>query len=220
MKKIAVITAMQSEYDAVKSLYTFDGDSNFAKAIVADKEILLIKSGIGKVNGALATAKACRLKADLVINTGLAGGIDACLQQGDIVLAEKVCYHDVDCGEGNALGQVQNLPLYYDSPQDIIQKIIQAAPHFKQGLIVTGDQFLTDETRLREIKKIFPQALAADMESAAVAQTCYLDKIPFISLRIISDVVGKENQEEQYNNFWQNMPHQAAEMLDNAIKAL
>ena len=220
MKRIAIITAMQSEYDAVKSLYTFIEDNNHARAKVDDKEILLIKSGIGKVNGALAAQEACQSGVDLVINTGLAGGIDNCLQQGDIVLANHVCYHDVDCGEGNALGQVQNLPLYFNSPQEILQKISQAAPHFKQGLIVTGDQFLTDIVRLQEIKKAFPSALAVDMESAAIAQTCYLNKVAFISLRIISDVVGKENQVEQYNSFWQNMPHQAAEMLDTAIKSI
>lgn len=220
MKKIAIITAMQSEYDAVKSLYVYTTNDSYAKANVDSKEIFLIKSGMGKVNGALAANAACQNRVDLVINTGLAGGIDECLQQGDIAIANKVCYHDVWCGEGNAVGQVQDLPLYFNPPQDILQKIVQAAPHFKQGLIVTGDQFLTDVIRLKEIKKEFPEALAVDMESAAIAQACYLNKVPFISLRIISDVVGKENQVEQYNNFWKNMPHQAAEMLDMAIKAL
>lgn len=220
MTKIAIITAMQSEYDAVKSLYNFSGNDGRASVKIDDKEIFLIKSGMGKVNSALATNEGVQLGANLVINTGLAGGIDNSLQQGDIVLAERVCYHDVYCGEGNALGQVQDLPLYFNSAENAFQKISRAASHFKPGLIVTGDQFLTDVVRLKEIKNTFPEALAVDMESAAVAQTCYLNNIPFISLRIISDVVGKENQVEQYNNFWQNMPHQAAEMLDTAIKAL
>lgn len=220
MEKYAIITAMQSEFDAVKSLYAFTGNDKQARAKVGNKELILIKSGMGKVNGALAAYDACLDGVDLVINTGLAGGIDSSLDQGDIVLAQKVCYHDVYCGEGNAIGQVQNLPLYYETPKDLVQKIAEKAPHFKCGLTVTGDQFLTDPARLKEIKKLFPEALAVDMESAAMAQTCYINKIPFISLRIISDVVGKENQSEQYNNFWQNMPHQAAEMLDLAIKAL
>lgn len=220
MKKIAIITAMQSEYDAIKSLYAFTGDKQNATADIAGKQILLIKSGIGKVNAALATDRACRLGVDLTINTGLAGGIDNCLQQGDIVLADKVCYHDVDCGADNAVGQVQDLPLYFTAPKTTIQKISKAAPHFKIGLTVTGDQFLTDAKRLKQIKRTFPQALAVDMESAAIAQTCYINKIPFISLRIISDVVGKKSQIEQYNSFWQNMTHLATKMVDIAIKAL
>lgn len=220
MKKIAVITAMQSEFDAVKSIYNFSGDSQFAKANVYDKEIILMKAGMGKVNGALAAYKACQMGVDLVINTGLAGGIDKSLEQGDVILADKVCYHDVYCGEGNAIGQVQDLPLDFISPQAIVQKILQAAPHFKCGLTVTGDQFLTDANRLQEIKKQFPKALAVDMESAAMAQTCYLNNVQFLSLRIISDVVGKAGQVEQYNSFWENMPHQAAEMIDIALRAI
>ena len=220
MKKIAIITAMQSEYDAVKTLYPFVDDEQSTNAEVHQKKIILIKSGIGKVNAALATNKACQLGADLVINTGLAGGIDDCLKQGDVVLAAHVCYHDVYCGEGNDLGQVQDFPLYYSPSDDDIQKISQSAPQFKIGLTVTGDQFLTNPERLKQIKKDFPTALAVDMESAAVAQTCYINNIPFISLRIISDVVGQKQQIEHYNNFWQNAPHLATQMIDTTIRAI
>ena len=82
---------MESEFNAVCAQYDFICDKDVARATVYGKEILLIKSGIGKVHGALAAAKACNGGADLVITTGLAGGIDASLTQGDIVLAEKVC---------------------------------------------------------------------------------------------------------------------------------
>lgn len=220
MRKIAIITAMQSEYEAIKSLYSFSGNNLEARTNIYEKEILLLKSGIGKVNAALTANKASQLKADLVISTGLAGGVDNCLKQGDIVLADKVCYHDVDCGEGNTIGQVQDLPLYFTSPTNLIQQISQQAEHFKIGLTVTGDQFLTAPERLKQIKKDFPTALAVDMESAAVAQTCYINNIPFISLRIISDVVGQKQQIEHYNNFWQNVPHLATQMIDMAIKAI
>ena len=215
--KIAIITAMQSEYDAVHKLYKFDEKG---EAEVYGKRLFLIKSGMGKVNAALATEKAHLQGANLVINTGLAGGIDSSLDQGDIVLAEKVCYHDVWCGEPNAIGQVQDMPLYYNAPQKMIDIIKTKVPDFKVGLIVTGDQFLTDVKRLKEIKGIFEKGLATDMESAAVAQVCYINRIPFISLRIISDVVGKLGQEEQYKNFWQLVPHKAADMIDRALKAI
>ena len=218
--KIAIITAMQSEFDAVNSLYQFSGSATEKTAEVYGKKILLIKSGMGKVNATVATEKAYRAGADLVINTGLAGGIDSALEQGDIVVAEKVCYHDVWCGEPNAKGQVQDLPLYYPAPEKIVKEIIRLNPSFKLGLTVTGDQFVTDGKILNEIKQNFPEAYAVDMESAAVAQTCYLHQLPYISVRIISDVVGKEGQMEQYNNFWKNMPTQAADMLDKILKAI
>lgn len=223
MVTIAVITAMDSEYEAVKKLYSFCQGEGSERARIYGKSIWLIKSGIGKVNAALAADKACRLGADIIINTGLAGGIDASLKQGDVVLADKTCYHDVWCGEPNAIGQVQDLPLYFPSPSHLLSHIKASVPEgeYKIGLAVTGDCFLTDVNKLNEIKKTFPEALAVDMESASIAQACWLNgKRPYISIRIISDVVGKPAQEEQYRNFWQNIPHKASEVIDNILKAI
>lgn len=217
--KIAIITAMQSEFDAVSKIYDFVGSTTEKTALAHGKEIVLIKSGMGKVNAAVATERACRAGANLVITTGLAGGIDNALEQGSIVLANRVCYHDVWCGEPNAKGQIQDLPLYYPAPDEIVSKIAKANPSFKLGLTVTGDQFVTDENLLKEIKATFSEAYAVDMESASIAQVCYLNNIPYLSLRIISDVVGKKGQIDQYNNFWEKMPTQSAEMVDNALKA-
>lgn len=223
MKTVAIITAMESEFNAVKGLYDFSMEENaIAKAIAYGLNILLIKSGIGKVNGALAAVKAIQNKADLVITTGLAGGIDRSLTQGDIVLAEKVCYHDVWCGAPNAKGQVQDMPLYYETSGKALQKVKKTVlqDYFKYGMIVTGDQFVTEATRLEEIKIDFPTALAVDMESAAIAQTCFLNNTSCLSLRIISDVVGATKQQEQYNKFWENVPHKASEMVDSVLKSL
>lgn len=223
MKTVAIITAMESEFNAVKKLYDFSKVENtVAKATVCGLNILLIKSGIGKVHGALAAAKAIAKGADLVITTGLAGGIDNSLTQGDIVLADKVCYHDVWCGAPNAKGQVQDMPLYYETPRELLEQVKSSAPqgYFRYGLTVTGDQFVTEPARLKEIKTDFPTALAVDMESAAIAQTCFLNDIPCVSLRIISDVVGKIEQQEQYNKFWENVPHKASEMVDTVLQSL
>ena len=219
MKTIAFITAMDSEFAAIKALYNFSGTTEEAEAVAHGKKILLIKSGIGKVNAALAADKACRAGVNIVITTGLAGGIDNSLSQGDVVLANKVCYHDVWCGHPNVKGQVQDLPPYFETPKEILNKIMNAAPqYFNIGLTVTGDQFLTEANRLREIKQDFPEALAVDMESAAIAQVCYLRQIPFMSLRIISDVVGKPNQQDEYDNFWKRIPQKASEMADIIVK--
>lgn len=218
--KIAIITAMASEFASVKSLYDFKGTENEATAVAHGKEILLIKSGMGKVNAAVAAMQAINAGADIIINTGLAGGIDASLNQGDIILANKVCYHDVWCGEPYKIGQVQYLPLYYETSKDLLNSIEKSAPQFKIGLMVTGDQFLTDVKRLKEIKSEFKDALAVDMESAAIAQVAYLMHKQFISLRIISDVVGKDGQLESYEQFMKNTPKTAADMVDITLSAI
>ncbi|MBR2273387.1 MAG: 5'-methylthioadenosine/adenosylhomocysteine nucleosidase [Alphaproteobacteria bacterium] len=220
MTEIVIITAMQSEFNAMCKLYDFSGDDKFAVAAVNGHQIVLIKSGIGKVNAAVMTEYSSNLKPDYIITTGLAGGIDQSLHQGDIILADKACYHDVWCGSPNQKGQVQDLPPYYAANDEAIKKIKEKAPDFNVGLILTGDQFITDEKKLYQIKQDFPQALAVDMESAAVAQVCYLNQIPFLSLRIISDVVGKKEQQQQYEDFWKNMPSNASKMLEIALSAL
>ena len=73
------------------------------------------------------------------------------------------------------------------------------------GLICTGDQFVTDHATLSRIKQQFPDGLAVDMESAAIAQVCYLQGIPFVSFRVISDTPGADGHQQQYENFWQEM---------------
>ena len=223
MNTIAIITAMDSEFNAILSLYDFKlNNANIMEASAHNKTIYLIKSGIGKVNAALCANFAIQNGADMVLNTGLAGGISDDLNQGDVVLADKVCYHDVWCGEPNLKGQVQDMPLFYKIGEDLLLKLQNVAKDngYKIGLAVTGDQFLTDVNRLMQIKKDFPEAVAVDMESAAIAQTCYVNNKPFLSLRIISDVVGKTNQVEQYNAFWQNMPQMASIMVDRIIQSL
>ena len=223
MNTIAIITAMDSEFNAILSLYDFKlNNANIMEASAHNKTIYLIKSGIGKVNAALCANFAIQNGADMVLNTGLAGGISDDLNQGDVVLADKVCYHDVWCGEPNLKGQVQDMPLFYKIGEDLLLKLQNVAKDngYKIGLAVTGDQFLTDVNRLMQIKEDFPEAIAVDMESAAIAQTCYVNNKPFLSLRIISDVVGKTNQVEQYNAFWQNMPKMASIMVDRIIQSL
>ena len=222
MTKIAIITAMDSEFNEILSLYDFKDEMEIKVTTVYNHEIYLIKSGIGKVNAALATNKAINYGADIVITTGLAGGIDDSLKQGDVVLANNVCYHDVWCGEPNQKGQIQDFPLYYELNQKLKNTFENLAKDkgYKIGLTVTGDQFLTDAEKLKLIKMDFSKALAVDMESAAVAQTCHINNKTCISLRIISDVVGKSNQVEEYNLFWQNMPKQASVMVDDILKVI
>ena len=178
MNTIAIITAMDSEFNAILSLYDFKlNNANIMEASAHNKTIYLIKSGIGKVNAALCANFAIQNGADMVLNTGLAGGISDDLNQGDVVLADKVCYHDVWCGEPNLKGQVQDMPLFYKIGEDLLLKLQNVAKDngYKIGLAVTGDQFLTDINRLMQIKKDFPEAVAVDMESAAIAQTCYVN---------------------------------------------
>ena len=88
------------------------------------------------------------------------------------------------------------------------------------GLICTGDKFITDREELNVIKQNFPEGLAVDMESAAIAQVCYLYQVPFISFRIISDTPGAEKHWEQYKNFWGEIADNSFRVTETFLKAL
>ena len=184
-------------------------------------EVILTECGVGKVNAALGAVEMIRsYQPDAIISTGVAGGIDQSLHVMDIVISTRLVYHDVFCGfdKDNKPGQVQGLPLYFEGAESIIDKIrpLYAEHHIREGLICTGDQFIQDKDALLKIKQQEPDGLAVDMESCAIAQTCYLYDVPFVSLRIISDIPGVDNHLDSYINFWQTM----AEKSFNATRQI
>ncbi len=192
--KVGVIVAMDSEYEALRAV----GIEN------------VVRSGIGKVNAARVTTELIiNERPDCIISSGVAGGIDDSLNIGDFVIANQVAYHDVWCGEGNLRGQVQGLPQRFCADSGLLTyaralKVPDASLH--EGLICTGDQFLTTLEEDREVKRMYPDALACDMESAAVAQVCLHYAVPFLAIRAISDVVTPQcNHQQAYDNFWQDL---------------
>ncbi len=201
---IAVIGAMDEEIEHLKNKMTNQDEINianvnFIKGILHKKEIILLKSGIGKVNAAMATTVLMeKFRPTFVINTGTAGGINEDLAVGQIVVADEVVHHDVDVTAfGYQLGQVPQLPptfpadpLLFKKVQSILQKLM--IPN-KTGLIGTGDTFMQDDNKIMILKENFPGILAVEMEGAAIAQVCYQYGVPFILIRAISDIAGRDS---------------------------
>jgi adenosylhomocysteine nucleosidase len=140
----------------------------------------------------------------------------------DVVVSSQVVYHDVWCGEGNVYGQVQGLPARFEGNS----ALLDCAMHLDTdtpihgGLICSGDKFITDRSELDAIKKDFPEGLAVDMESGALAQVCHLYGVPFISFRIISDTPGAENHWQQYTNFWGTIADKSFEVTKTFLMAV
>ncbi len=210
---IGIITAMQSEYSYLNSLLDETIESqgrlfSYTKGMLGKNNIILMQSGIGKVNSALGAAELISLYSpDCIISSGVAGGIDSSLEVMDLVVSSRCCFHDVWCGEGNEMGQVQGLPLYFESNSELLSCATSLKPTngsaIHSGTITSGDQFITDRAALATIKQTHPDALAVDMESTSIAQCCHLYQVPFISIRVISDTPATaENHTEQYENFW------------------
>lgn len=225
---VGIIVALDTEYN---QLYQILEDSreerhgafNFLVGRVGDKQIILTRCGIGKVNAACGATELIRsYQLAAVISTGVAGGIDTALRVMDVVVSQQVVYHDVWCGEGN-YGQVQGMPDRFSGDEALLhvaRTVAEGSEAFHFGLICSGDKFITDRAELSAIKTAFPEGLAVDMESGAIAQTCHLHGVPFLSFRIISDTPGVESHWSQYENFWETVAQNSFSNIHKFIKSL
>ena len=222
MKHIGLMFAMDAEMNFFAALLENPQQKTmhqrtFYTGVVGDKIITAVISGMGKVNAAICTADLINIfKADMILNIGISGGLDSSLKIGDFVVGTDIVYHDVWCGNPNKYGQVQGLPEMYHSVPELTAKLTK----YRQGLLCCGDYFVEKAETLQAIKAKFPAALAVDMESGAIAQTCYLYEVPLLTMRQISDVPGSENHAEQYATFWQNAPKHSVNLLREILKVL
>ena len=209
--KIGIIIAMDKEFRRISELLDgldveLDGGRKFVTGTLGENELVLHQCGIGKVNAAIGASEMIRrYNPDLLVSTGCAGGGRTDMEVMDIVASTELAYHDVYCGEAmgkTVYGQVQGMPARYSSPSDLVEKAKSVSPRVHAGLIVTGDWFVDSKEKMREIVSHFPEAAAVDMESAAIAQTCHIYGIPFISFRVISDIPLKDTNASQYHDFW------------------
>jgi adenosylhomocysteine nucleosidase len=212
--KLAVIGAMIEEITSFKNsmrdVKEIDLMGNkFYTGQYAGHEIVLVLSGIGKVNAATTTTLLFEhFKPEKVFNIGTAGGVSESLNIGDIVVSDSVCYHDVDATHfGYEYGQVPEMPKAYHSDTNLVKLLKENENKINQpvhyGLIATGDSFIGKTKQIEEIKNNFEGIMAVEMEACAIAQTCYTYEKPFIIVRSISDVAGKESDVsfEEYLDF-------------------
>lgn len=212
-KTIGILTAMTVEYNQVAAMLSDTstqqfGPQKFLVGMMGENKVILLQCGIGKVNASTGvTNLIIHFHPDCIISTGVAGGIDECLRVMDIVVSKDCCYHDVSCGDDVDPGTIQGLPKYFCGNDDMVKAAlsIESDVRIVSGLICTGDQFITNRQELDRIKGANPEGLAVDMESAAIAQVCYLYGVPFVSFRIISDTPGADKHMDQYLNFWETM---------------
>lgn len=191
------VAYLRAEMSQVKE-YSI-ANSLFIEGKIEDKEVILLKSGIGKVNAAMSTTILMeQFQPTVVINTGSAGGFSEKLSVGDLVISDEVVHHDVDATAFDYVyGQVPQMPARFKSDQSLIDQIKAILSNldvrYEIGLVATGDSFMNDEERVNEVRRLFPKMLAAEMEGAAIAQVCYQYDVPFIIIRALSDIAGKES---------------------------
>ncbi|MBO4485721.1 MAG: 5'-methylthioadenosine/S-adenosylhomocysteine nucleosidase [Prevotella sp.] len=216
--KIGIIVAMEKELRELQKVF---GD---------DPRYVIMQCGIGKVNAAIGAAEMIRQHhPDVIISSGCAGGNGDNLKVQDVVVSTELAYHDVYCGEavdGSCVyGQVQGMPARFQADPYMLAvakklSTINSPLSTVFGLIVTGDWFVDSREKMRQIIEKFPDAKAVDMESCAIAQTCHIYGVPFISFRIISDIPLSDTNASQYHDFWSQMADRSFHVTRAFVEAL
>ena len=224
--RIGIIVAMRKELDLLLPLLHDSEESRmggfeFHRGKMGRHDVMVMQCGIGKVNAAMGTLTLVNaFLPDYVINSGVAGGADKSVNVMDVVASERVAYHDVWCGPESEVGQVQGLPLYFKGAKRLLD-LLPKRDDIHQGLICSGDQFIDTMDSVNRIKGNFPEALAVDMESGAIAQVCHLNKVPFLALRVISDSPGASHDNtRQYLDFWTDAPRESFTIVKDLINRL
>ena len=201
--KIGIIAAMPEELAYLIQHLENAGqekvlDNTYHTGKIGPVDLVLVESGIGKVMSAMSVAiLADNFKVDAVINTGSAGALAEGIEVGDVVIADKLAYHDVDVTAfGYEYGQMAQQPLYFESDKKFVSLIQESLSKLNQkwylGLIATGDSFIAGEDKIKAIKEHFPKVVAVEMEGAAIAQAAHALNLPFLVVRAMSDNANHE----------------------------
>lgn len=196
---IGIIGAMDEEVEVLIKEISLDRKEKkammeFNCGELWGQKVVVVRSGIGKVNAAVcAQILADDFKVDYVINVGIAGGIGENINPGDVVIANNLIQHDMDTSAfGDRIGQIPRLDTFdFKCSEALVEKAEEASSCLQNGKsyvgrIVTGDQFIADVEKIRWLKSEF-DAVACEMEGGSIAQVCYLNNIPFVVIRSISD---------------------------------
>lgn len=228
---IGIIGAMEEEVEILKGKMDIEKEVEkagitFYKGKLDDQNIVIARSGVGKVNAALCTQLMIDLfNIDYLVNSGVAGGMNKELKQGDIVISTDAVQHDFDVTAlGEPLGEISRLGVTYFKADDKLINLCEKASkeinleksNVVKGRIASGDQFIAGGDLEEKIRTNF-DPFAVEMEGAAIAHVAYLNEIPYVIIRAVSDNAdGKA--ELSYPEFLPIAAKNASLLLEEIIK--
>ena len=224
IKKIAIVVAMDSELKLIIDSMNISSDTTDKQGFrfihgklkdYDDFEIILAKSGIGKVNSAVCATKIIeKFSPDIYLSSGVCGCLNKTpgIKQGDILITVGTTYHDAYCG--GTRGQIQDMPLTFPSWKETVNMYKYLKDELYGGIyccqMISGDWFVDDKVKANEIYNAMcdgdEHVYGIDMESGSISQVCHLYNVPFVGIRIVSDTPLMEGDVPTYEDFWTNAP--------------
>jgi len=222
MKKIGIIGAMPVEIEIIKNelencfVETHAGLDYYVGKI-KDVEVVLLVCGVGKVNAAIYTQILIDwYSVDTIINTGIAGGLSDNIKHLSVVISNQLTYYDV-----RKIQMINCFPNqeFFMADADLIELAVKVSKlldfDYHIGTIVSGEDFITDTRRKKELHQIY-KAICVEMEGAAIAHTAFVNKIPFLVIRCISDLANEATIED-YKKFEELAAHKSANLVKEMI---
>lgn len=232
MKKIGIIGAMELEVEELKrkmevSRKVEKTSMEFLEGTLNGTPVVIVRSGIGKVNAALCAQILCdTFQVSHIINTGVAGSLKNEIDIGDIVISVDALHHDVDVRVfGYPLGEVPQIGcLAFPADKHLVELAVSSCKevnpdiHVYEGRIVSGDQFVSDKQVKENIIKNF-QGFCVEMEGASIAHAAYLNKVPFVIIRAISDKAD-DSAEMDYPTFEKAAAKHSAALVREMVREI
>lgn len=220
---IGIIVAEEKELIAVKEIMKNIEEINlyekiFYKGIIENKNVIVVKSNVGKVN----SSRVCQILIDrfdinLVINVGTAGSVNNKLDIGDVVVADRLVQYDFDVTPfGRKLGEIENIGEYLEINKNLLNLFNGIDVNI--GCIASGDKFIVEREEKDNIRNTF-NALCIEMEGASIGQVCYLDKVPYLVIRSITDKLDGSSKVD-FETFLETASKKVAEILYSVIKKI
>ena len=231
MKTVGIIGAMEVEVERLKKDMVVQRElkkagMEFCEGVLMGQPAVVVRSGIGKVNAAVCTQILVdEFKADVIINTGIAGSLNAQIDIGDIVISTDVVHHDMDAVNfGYEPGQIPQMDVFSFAANEELVELAEQVCHevnpeinVFRGRIVSGDQFVADKAVKERITSLF-HGFCTEMEGAAIAQASYLNGVPFVILRAISDKAD-DSATEDYPTFERKAVEHSVKLVEGLLKA-
>lgn len=229
--KLGIIGAMRVEVEALVEKLSGRTEqtiawSNYYEGKLEGLDVVVVQCGVGKVNAAMCVQTLCSVYGVThIVNTGIAGSLNAKLDIGDLVVSRDAMYHDFDCNAfGYPSGKVPGMDVIAFPADEMMIRLAYAAAeevnpgHTTIGRVASGDQFVASKEKKDQIIAL-TEGLCTEMEGAAIAQAAYRNGVPFVILRAISDKAD-DSADMDYPTFERIAAHRCAAVAQNLAKQL